>query len=86
MPDVTIPEIVNFQNTEIGKSIEKGRVYKYPNNVYNAAGGYLSIFTGIKGYNITVANGFQAGLQSVMYACEAIRRGDENVMLANGSV
>ena len=57
----------------------------FPNTVYNAAGGYLSIFTGIRGYNITVANGFQAGLQSVMYACEAIRRGDENVMLANGT-
>ena len=57
----------------------------FPNTVYNAAGGYLSIFTGIKGYNITIANGFQAGLQSVMYACEAIRRGDENIMLATGA-
>ncbi|MCR5339836.1 MAG: beta-ketoacyl-[acyl-carrier-protein] synthase family protein [Saccharofermentans sp.] len=83
--DGPITEIVNFQKLVIEKGIENGSAFMFPNTVYNAAGGYLSIFTGIKGYNITVANGFQAGLQSVMCACEAIRRGDENVMLANGT-
>ena len=83
--DGPITEIVNFQKLVIEKGIENGSAFMFPNTVYNAAGGYLSIFTGIKGYNITIANGFQAGLQSVMYACEAIRRGDENVMLANGT-
>jgi len=83
--DGPITEIVNFQKLVIEKGIENGSAFMFPNTVYNAAGGYLSIFTGIKGYNITIANGFQAGLQSVMYACEAIRRGDENVMLASGT-
>ena len=83
--DGPITEIVNFQKLVIEKGIENGSAFMFPNTVYNAAGGYLSIFTGIKGYNITIANGFQAGLQSVMYACEAIRRGDENIMLASGS-
>ena len=83
--DGPITEIVHFQKLVIEKGIENGSAFMFPNTVYNAAGGYLSIFTGIRGYNITVANGFQAGLQSVMYACEAIRRGDENVMLANGT-
>ncbi|MBO4450136.1 MAG: 3-oxoacyl-ACP synthase [Clostridiales bacterium] len=83
--DGPITEIVNFQKLVIEKGIENGSAFMFPNTVYNAAGGYLSIFTGIKGYNITIANGFQAGLQSVMYACEAIRRGDENVMLAGGT-
>ena len=83
--DGPITEIVNFQKLVIEKGIENGSAFMFPNTVYNAAGGYLSIFTGIRGYNITVANGFQTGLQSVMYACEAIRRGDENVMLANGT-
>ena len=83
--DGPITEIVNFQKLVIEKGIENGSAFMFPNTVYNAAGGYLSIFTGIKGYNITIANGFQAGLQSVMYACEAIRRGDENVMLATGT-
>ena len=83
--DGPITEIVNFQKLVIEKGIENGSAFMFPNTVYNAAGGYLSIFTGIKGYNITIANGFQAGLQSVMYACEAIRRGDEKIMLATGT-
>lgn len=83
--DGPLTEIVNFQKLIIEKGVENGSAFMFPNTVYNAAGGYLSIFTGIKGYNITIANGFQAGLQSVMYACEAIRRGDEEIMLATGT-
>lgn len=83
--DGPMTEIVNFQKLVIEKGVENGSAFMFPNTVYNAAGGYLSIFTGIKGYNITIANGFQAGLQSVMYASEAIRRGDEEIMLATGT-
>ena len=66
--DGPITEIVNFQKLVIEKGIENGSAFMFPNTVYNAAGGYLSIFTGIKGYNVTIANGFQAGLQSVTHA------------------
>ena len=83
--DGPMTEIVNFQKLVIEKGAQSGSAFMFPNTVYNAAGGYLSIFTGIKGYNITIANGFQAGLQSVMYATEAIRRGDEEIMLATGT-
>ena len=83
--DGPMTEIVNFQKLVIENGIENGSAFMFPNTVYNAAGGYLSIFTGIKGYNITIANGFQAGLQSVMYACETIRRGDGSIMLATGA-
>ena len=83
--DGPITEIVNFQKLVIEKGIENGSAFMFPNTVYNAAGGYLSIFTGIKGYNVTIANGFQAGLQSVMHACEVIRRGEEDIMLAGGT-
>ena len=83
--DGPITEIVNFQKLVIEKGIENGSAFMFPNTVYNAAGGYLSIFTGIKGYNITIANGFQAGLQSVIHACEVIRRGNEEIMLAGGT-
>lgn len=83
--DGPMTEIVNFQRLVIEKGIENGSAFMFPNTVYNAAGGYLSIFTGIKGYNITIANGFQAGLQSVICACEAIRREDEQIMLASGT-
>lgn len=83
--DGPITEIVNFQTLVIEKGTENGSAFMFPNTVYNAAGGYLSIYTGIKGYNMTIANGFQSGLQSVMCACDVIRRGEEKVMLATGT-
>ena len=78
-------EIANFQKGIIRDGIEKGSAFAFPNTVYNAAGGYLSIATGIKGYNVTIANGFQSGLQSVCAAAGAILFGYENIMLATGT-
>ncbi len=83
--DGPLTEIVNFQKNVIEKGTQSGSAFLFPNTVYNAAGGYLSIFTGIKGYNVTVANGPQAGLQSVCYACDAIHNGDAKIMLAGGT-
>ena len=62
-----------------------GSAFKFPNTVYNAAGGYLSICSGIKGYNVTITNGIQSGLASVAYAMNVIRQGKEKIMLATGS-
>ena len=31
-----------------------GSAFKFPHTVYNAAGGYLSILSGIKGYGVTI--------------------------------
>lgn len=62
-----------------------GSAFKFPNTVYNAAGGYLSICSGIKGYNVTIANGAQAGLQSMAYAADVITSGKEQAMLATGT-
>ena len=78
-------EIANFQKGIIKDGIDKGSAFAFPNTVYNAAGGYLSIFTGIKGYNATIANGYQSGLQSVCAAIGAIMFGYENIMLASGT-
>ena len=66
--DGPMTEIANFQKGIIRDGIEKGSAFAFPNTVYNAAGGYLSIATGIKGYNVTIANGCQSGLQSVCAA------------------
>lgn len=62
-----------------------GSAFKFPNTVYNAAGGYLSICSGIKGYNVTVTNGAQAGLQSFAYSINVLRNGWADAMLATGS-
>ena len=83
--DGPMTEIANFQKGIIRDGIEKGSAFAFPNTVYNAAGGYLSIATGIKGYNVTIANGFQSGLQSVCAAAGAIMFGYENIMLASGT-
>ena len=83
--DGPMTEIANFQKGIIRDGIDKGSAFAFPNTVYNAAGGYLSIATGIKGYNVTIANGFQSGLQSVCAAAGAILFGYENIMLASGT-
>ena len=83
--DGPMTEIANFQKGIIRDGIDKGSAFAFPNTVYNAAGGYLSIFTGIKGYNATIANGFKSGLQSVCAAIGVIMFGYENIMLASGT-
>lgn len=83
--DGPMTEIVNFQKNITENGVNAGSAFSFPNTVYNAAGGYFSIFSGIKGCNVTVANGSQAGLQSVCYACDVIGSGEENVMIAAGT-
>ncbi len=75
----------DFEMLIADKGNAAGSAFKFPNTVYNAAGGYLSICSGIKGYNVTVTNGAQSGLASVAYAVNVIRQGKEKVMLATGA-
>ncbi len=83
--DGPLKEIADFQINAIKNGTEKGSAFAFPNTVYNAAGGYLSIFSDIRGYNATVANGIQAGLQSICYAVDVIRCGEADTMLAAGT-
>lgn len=83
--DGPMTEIVNFQKNVIDHGTSGGSAFSFPNTVYNAAGGYFSIFAGIKGYNVTVANGAQSGLQSVCYAFDVINSKKESVMVAAGT-
>lgn len=62
-----------------------GSAFKFPNTVYNAAGGYLSICSGIKGYNVTITNGAQSGLASVAYATNILKQKQEKIVLATGT-
>ncbi len=76
---------LEFTENIVEKGCANGSAFKFPNTVYNAAGGYLSICSGIKGYNVTVTNGNQSGLQAVAYATNIIRQGKENYVLATGT-
>lgn len=78
-------EIVGFQKAVVEGGTANGSAFSFPNTVYNAAGGYFSIFAGIKGYNVTVANSVQAGLQSICYAADVLHNGSENIMVASGT-
>ncbi len=83
--DGPMTEIVGFQKNTITNGTANGSAFSFPNTVYNAAGGYFSIFAGIKGYNVTVANGIQAGLQSICYAADVLHSGEASIMVASGT-
>lgn len=77
--------VCGFQQEILEKGNAGGSAFKFPNTVYNAAGGYLSICSGIKGYNVTVTNGAQSGISSIAYATQVLRDGKEKLMLATGT-
>ncbi len=77
-------DIINFHEGLIKNGLQAGSAFVFPNTVYNAAGGYLSINSGVKGVNVTVTNGMQSGLQSVCYAYNVVRDGAEKMMMACG--
>ena len=83
--DGPISTVCDFQKDLIEKGNSAGSAFKFPNTVYNAAGGYLSICSGIKGYNVTVTNGFQSGISSIAYAYNVIGQGQEKIVLATGT-
>lgn len=62
-----------------------GSAFKFPHTVYNAAGGYLSICSGIKGYGVTIRTGPVSGLDSIGYSMSVIYDGQESAMMATGS-
>ncbi len=63
----------------------QGSAFKFPHTVYNAAGGYLSICSGIKGYGVTITTGPVSGLDSIGYAMNVIHEGQESAMMATGT-
>lgn len=83
--DGPIHTVYQFQEHIAKEGNQNGSAFNFPNTVYNAAGGYLSIKTGMRGYNVTVTNGNQSGLGSVCYAYHTIRQDRAKVMLASGT-
>ncbi|MCD8309538.1 MAG: beta-ketoacyl-[acyl-carrier-protein] synthase family protein [Clostridia bacterium] len=83
--DGPMSTICDYQQDIIRKGNGAGSAFKFPNTVYNAAGGYLSICSCIRGYNVTVTNGTQSGLQSISYAVNIIRGGQASAVLATGT-
>lgn len=83
--DGPLTTVYEFQEHISENGTIAGSAFNFPNTVYNAAGGYLSIKTGMRGYNVTVTNGSQAGMSSVCYAYNEIKQNRAKVMLATGT-
>lgn len=83
--DGPLTTVYEFQENISANGTIAGSAFNFPNTVYNAAGGYLSIKTGMRGYNVTVTNGAQSGMSSVCYAYNEIKQNRAKVMLATGT-
>ncbi len=78
-------DIANFQKGIIANGTQSGSAFLFPNTVYNAAPGYLSISAGVKGYNVTCSNGAASGLAAVGYSSRVLRTTQNDVILAVGA-
>ena len=83
--DGPITTVYEFQDHISKEGTQNGSAFNFPNTVYNAAGGYLSIKTGMRGYNVTITNGNQSGLASICYAANEIKQNRTVAMLASGT-
>ena len=70
--------ICHFQKDLIEGGNIAGSAFKFPNTVYNAAGGYLSICSGIKGSS-------SKGLAGKFWPPNSLRQGKNKIMLATGT-
>lgn len=83
--DGPLTTVYEFQENISANGTISGSAFNFPNTVYNAAGGYLSIKTGMRGYNVTITNGAQSGMSSVCYAYNEIKQNRAKLMLATGT-
>lgn len=83
--DGPISTVYDFQKNITANGNKSGSAFNFPNTVYNAAAGFLSINTGMHGYNVTITNGTQSGLQSACYAYNEIKQNHAKIMLATGN-
>lgn len=83
--DGPITTVYQFQEHITENGTKAGSAFNFPNTVYNAAGGYLSIKTNMRGYNVTVTNGAQSGMTSLCYAYNELRQNHAKFMLATGT-
>lgn len=83
--DGPLSTICNYQENLLENGTAGGSAFQFPNTVYNAAGGYLSICSGIRGYHVTLTSGIQSGLASLAYGVQILRSGQSKAILATGT-
>ncbi|GFP77740.1 beta-ketoacyl-[acyl-carrier-protein] synthase family protein [Clostridium fungisolvens] len=77
-------EIGAFIKSINSNGIKGGSALSFPNTVYNAAAGYLSIMSKIKGYTATIVNGVSSGMDSLCYGYDLLKLNRSKYMLISG--
>ena len=63
----------------------RARTFEFPSSLMNAISTFCSISKGIKGYNTTLANGFNAAFGAMCYGYELVRQGVQGQALVGGA-
>lgn len=63
----------------------RARTLDFPGSLMNAVATYCSISKGIRGYNTTLATGFNSGLGALTYGYELIRQGVQPQAIVGGA-
>ena len=79
-----ISESVAHLNRVFSKGPAAASPMIFPNLVLNAAASYISMELGITGVNLTVSQGEISGELAIMQACDTLRNGRADIMLAGG--
>lgn len=82
--DGPVNEIREFEESVILEGIKSGNALVFPNTVYNASAGYLSILKNIRGYTATLINGIQSGIDSLCYGYDLLRLNSSKYMITSG--
>ncbi|MDD5432112.1 MAG: beta-ketoacyl-[acyl-carrier-protein] synthase family protein [Candidatus Omnitrophica bacterium] len=80
----SVQGICDFDKVAINEGPQYVNPSFFPNTVINAQVSQTSIKFKIKGFNVTISNGFSSGIDSIAYAANFIRSGRKSVVLAGG--
>ncbi|MDP2941745.1 MAG: beta-ketoacyl-[acyl-carrier-protein] synthase family protein, partial [Candidatus Omnitrophota bacterium] len=80
----SLQSICDFDKTAITEGPQYVNPSLFPNTVINAQVSQASIRFKIRGFNVTISNGFSSGLDALIYAANFIRLGRKKIILAGG--
>jgi 3-oxoacyl-[acyl-carrier-protein] synthase II len=80
-----ISESVTFLQRVLAKGAAAASPMVFPNLVLNASASYVAMELGLTGVNLTVSQGEISGELAIMQACDALRNGRAEMMLAGGA-
>jgi len=79
-----LPEIETQHKNLLEAGARRVSPFFIPSVIVNLAPGYVSIYTGAKGPNLSIVTACATGAHSIGEAAHIIRRGDADVMIAGG--